>query len=93
MQRPLLIHHAEGLLVEVVVVEVDHVCGLGPQGTHAHIMFTCTVARFLWRFVQEVLGPDWQAQYLGEFLENRVNATGKKICLFWMEFDVMSWTL
>jgi hypothetical protein len=56
-------------------------------------MFTCTVARFLWRFVQEVLGLDWQAQYLGEFLENRVNATGKKICLFWMEFDVMSWTL
>jgi hypothetical protein len=45
-------------------------------------MFACPVAWFLWRFVQEALGPA------------RANRTGtSRRRLFWFMFDVMSCTL
>jgi hypothetical protein len=42
-------------------------CGV-PEMTH-HSMFACPAARFLWSFVAEALGPEWQALDLGEFLK------------------------
>jgi hypothetical protein len=56
-------------------------------------MFACPVARFLWSFVAEVLGPKWHALDLGEFLEEHANRTGKRRRLFWLVFASMTWTL
>jgi hypothetical protein len=56
-------------------------------------MFTCPAARFLWSFVQEALGPPWQAWDLGEFLETHANRTGTRHRLFWFMFATMPWTL
>jgi hypothetical protein len=56
-------------------------------------MFTCPAARFMWSFVQEALGPAWQAQDLSEFLETQANQTGMRRHLFWFMFAAMSWTL
>jgi hypothetical protein len=63
-----------------------------PETTH-HIIFTCPAARFLWSFVAEALGPEWQAFDLGEFLEVRANRTGGRRRLFWLVFASMSWVL
>ena len=41
----------------------------------------------------EALGPDWQAQDLGEFLEAQANCTGRRRRLFWLVFAAMTWTL
>jgi hypothetical protein len=49
--------------------------------------------RFLWSFVAEALGPEWQALDLGEFLEEHANRTGKRRHLFWLVFAAMTWTL
>jgi hypothetical protein len=48
---------------------------------------------FLWSSVQEAFDPDWKAQDLREFLENRANNTSKKRRLLWLGFDAMSWIL
>jgi hypothetical protein len=53
-------------------------------------MFTYPAAR---SFVQEALGPSWQAQDLGEFLETQTNQTGMRRHLFWFMFAAMSLTL
>ena len=50
--------------------------------TGAHIMFTCPTTQFLWNFVREDLGPDWDAQDLGQFLETRATTHGKRRRLF-----------
>jgi hypothetical protein len=63
-----------------------------PEMTH-HIIFTCPAARFLWSFVAEALGPEWQALDLGEFLDENANRTGGRRRLFWLVFAAMSWTL
>jgi hypothetical protein len=60
-----------------------------PEMTH-HIIFTCPTTRFLWSFVAEALGPEWQAFDLGEFLEVRANHTGGRRRLFWLVFATMS---
>jgi hypothetical protein len=36
-------------------------------------MFACPDAHFLWSFVSEALGLEWQALDLGEFLEKHAN--------------------
>lgn len=41
---------------------------------------------------REALGPDWQAQDLGEFLEARENRDGKRRRLFYLVFVVLAWT-
>jgi hypothetical protein len=56
-------------------------------------MFACPAARFLWSFVAEALGPEWQALDLGEFLEVHANRSDKRRCLFWLVFASMIWTL
>jgi hypothetical protein len=56
-------------------------------------MFACSAARFLWSFVAEALGPEWQALDLGEFLEVHANRPGKRRRLFWLVFASMTWTL
>jgi hypothetical protein len=66
-------------------------CGISESGTH--IMFTCTVARFLWSFVHEGVGLWLADQRPRRVMENRANATGKKRRLFWSVFATMSWTL
>jgi hypothetical protein len=58
-----------------------------------HILFACPAARFLWSFVSEALGPEWQAPDLGEFLETQANLTGRRRRLFWVVFAALSWTL
>lgn len=58
-----------------------------------HIFFSCPAARFLWNFLREALGPDWQASDLGEFLEAAANHTGRRKCLFWMVFAAMTCSL
>jgi hypothetical protein len=63
-----------------------------PETTH-HIIFTCPTAYFLWSFVAEALGLEWQALDLGEFLEVRANCTGGRRRLFWLVFAAMFWTL
>ena len=54
------------------------------------ILFTCPVARFLWSFVTEALGPEWRARDLGEFLEVQANRTGKGRRLFWLVFATIT---
>ena len=49
-------------------------CAVPESGTH--ILFSCPAARFLRSFVAEALGPDWQAQDLGEFLEAQTVPVG-----------------
>ena len=69
-------------------------CGIPETGTH--ILFSCPAARFLWNFVHEALGPAWQAQDLGEFLETQANRTGNRRRLFWLMFAAMAltfWTI
>jgi hypothetical protein len=56
-------------------------------------MFSCPAARLLWSFLQEALGPEWQALDLGEFLEVHANRAGSRRRLFWLLFATMSWTL
>jgi hypothetical protein len=58
-------------------------------------MFACPAVRFLWlwSFVSEALGPEWQALDLGAFLEEHANRTGRRRCLFWLVFASMTWTL
>jgi hypothetical protein len=56
-------------------------------------MFACPAARFLWSFVSEALGPEWQALELGEFLEEHANRTGRRKRLFWLVFASITWTL
>jgi hypothetical protein len=56
-------------------------------------MFAYSAARFLWSFVAEALGPEWQALDLGEFLEVHANRSGKRRRLFWFVFASMTWTL
>jgi hypothetical protein len=56
-------------------------------------MFACSAAHFLWSFVAEALGPEWQALDLGEFLEVHANRPGKRRRLFWLVFASMTWTL
>jgi hypothetical protein len=63
-----------------------------PETTH-HIIFACPAARFLWSFIAEALGPEWQAFDLGEFLEARANHTGGRRRLLWLVFAAMSWAL
>jgi hypothetical protein len=63
-----------------------------PEDTR-HIMFSCPAARLLWSFLQEALGPEWQALDLGEFLEVQANHSGSRKRLFWLLFATMSWTL
>uniref|UniRef100_A0ACD5WKF4 Uncharacterized protein n=1 Tax=Avena sativa TaxID=4498 RepID=A0ACD5WKF4_AVESA len=65
----------------------------GTPESCSHIMFSCLAARFLWNFVQEALGPTWQAQELGEFLQAQANRTGGGRRLFWLLFAALSWTL
>jgi hypothetical protein len=45
-------------------------------------MFACPAVRFLWSFVAEALGPEWQALDLGEFLEVHANRSSKRRSLF-----------
>ena len=66
-------------------------CAVPESGTH--ILFSCPAARFLWSFLAEALGPEWQAQDLAEFLEVQANRTGKRRRLFWVVFAAMTWTL
>ena len=66
-------------------------CAVPETGTH--ILFSCPAARFLWSFVHEALGPEWQALDLGEFLEVNANRTGRRRRLFWLVFAAMTWTL
>ena len=61
--------------------------------TTTHIMFSCPAARFLWSFLQEALGPEWQASVLGEFIEAHANNTGRRRRLFWLVFAALTWTL
>ena len=61
--------------------------------TGVHILFTCPAARFLWSFIAEALGPEWQARDLGEFLEVQANRTSKGRRLFWLVFAAITWTL
>ena len=42
-------------------------CAVPESGTH--ILFSCPAAHFLWSFMAEALGPEWQARDLAEFLE------------------------
>jgi hypothetical protein len=52
-------------------------------------MFTCPVAWFFFSFIQEALGPAWQAKDLGDFLE-----TGpERGDAFWFMFAALAWTL
>jgi hypothetical protein len=51
-----------------------------------HIMFSCPAAQFLWSFVGEALGTEWQDLDLSDFLETRANQTGKRRRLFWLVF-------
>ena len=55
-------------------------CAVPESGTH--ILFSCPAARFLWSFLAEALGSEWQAQDLAEFLEVQANRTGKRRRLF-----------
>jgi hypothetical protein len=55
--------------------------------------FTCLAARFLWSFVAEALGPEWQALDLGEFLKEHANRIEGRRRHFWLVFAVVSWTL
>jgi hypothetical protein len=41
-----------------------------------------TAARFMWSFVHEALGPAWQAQDLGKFLETQANRSETRRRLF-----------
>ena len=66
-------------------------CAVPESGTH--ILFSCPAARFLWSFLAEALGTEWQAQDLGEFLEVQANRTGRRRRLFWLMFAAMTWTL
>jgi hypothetical protein len=61
--------------------------------TTTHIMFSCPAAQFLWSFLQEALGPEWQASALGEFIEVHANNTGRRRRLFWLLFAALTWTL
>jgi hypothetical protein len=63
-----------------------------PELTY-HIIFTCPDVRFLWSFVAEAVGPEWQALDLGEFLEEHANLIGGRRRLFRLVFAVMSWSL
>uniref|UniRef100_A0ACD5TZU3 Uncharacterized protein n=1 Tax=Avena sativa TaxID=4498 RepID=A0ACD5TZU3_AVESA len=65
----------------------------GTPETWSHILFSCSAARALWSFVQEALGPAWQAQELGEFLQTQANRAGGGRRLFWLVFAGISWTL
>uniref|UniRef100_A0ACD5YRR4 Uncharacterized protein n=1 Tax=Avena sativa TaxID=4498 RepID=A0ACD5YRR4_AVESA len=65
----------------------------GTPETCSHIMFSCLAARALWSFVQEALGPAWQARELGEFLQTQANRAGGGRRLFWLVFAGISWTL
>ena len=61
--------------------------------SRTHILFSCPAARFLWNVVAEALGPEWQAQDLGEFLEVQANRTVRRRRLFWLVFAAMTWAL
>ena len=66
-------------------------CAVPETGTH--ILFSCTVARVLWTYVREALGPDWEALNLAEFLQLRAIQPTRHRRLFWLIFAAMSWTL
>ena len=66
-------------------------CAVPETGTH--ILFSCPAARFLWSFIAEALGPEWQALDLAELLEVQANHTGRRRSLFWLVFTAMTWTL
>ena len=63
-----------------------------PETGH-HIFFACTTARFLWRFVREALGPDWEATDLAEFVQANANQPNIRRRLFWLVFAALTWTL
>uniref|UniRef100_A0ACD5VAP6 Uncharacterized protein n=1 Tax=Avena sativa TaxID=4498 RepID=A0ACD5VAP6_AVESA len=65
----------------------------GTPETCSHIMFSCLAARALWSFVQEALGPAWQARELGEFLQTQANRAGGGRRLFCLVFAGISWAL
>jgi hypothetical protein len=58
--------------------------------TMTHIMFSCPAAQFLWRFLHEALGPEWQASDLSDFIEVHANNTGRRRRLFWLLFTALS---
>lgn len=66
-------------------------CGVPETGTH--ILFLCTEARFLWTFVREALGLDWEALDQAGFLQTRANQTERRRHLFWLVFVALIWTL
>lgn len=74
-----------GLVMDCVL------CGI-PE-TRTHIFFTCSVARFLWCFVCEALGPDWEALDLPGFSVTRANQTRRRRRLFWLVSTAMTCTL
>uniref|UniRef100_A0ACD5TC59 Uncharacterized protein n=1 Tax=Avena sativa TaxID=4498 RepID=A0ACD5TC59_AVESA len=65
----------------------------GTPETCAHIMFSCSAAQALWGFVSEALGPAWEVQELGEFLQSQANRAGGGRRLFWLVFAAISWSL
>jgi hypothetical protein len=59
------------------------------ETTH-HIIFTYPATRFLWSFIAEALGPEWQALNLSEFLEKHAKLYRRR--LFWLVFAAMTWS-
>ncbi|KAE8775755.1 putative NOT transcription complex subunit VIP2 [Hordeum vulgare] len=66
-------------------------CHVPENGTH--ILFSCEAAQALWGFIREVLGPEWEAHDLADFLQVRATQAGRKRRLFWLIFAALSWTL
>ena len=72
----------------------DGLCPLcGVPETVTHILFSCSAARFVWNFIAEALGPEWQAHDLVGFIEVQANRAGRRRRLFWLLFAAMTWTL
>lgn len=51
-------------------------CAVFQLGTH--IFFTCPATWFLWSYVCEALGPEWQTSDQGDFLSPHAHRTGRR---------------
>lgn len=48
---------------------------------------------FVWNFVCETLGTDWEALDLAEFIHTKDNQAGRRRHLFWLVFAALTWIL
>jgi hypothetical protein len=69
-------------------------CGLcGEVEDCSHIFFGCSLARFMWAAIREILHCDWNPAGAGEFLAIAQGLSGRYRRLVWFAFAAQCWAL